>query len=698
MADPSPLNRLLLAAALFCIGWATGCGEPKPGPAITHWPKGKPEAWRLVTGDPSVETPALLSNGLIGLRISRLASGWGAGKSLPCHTWAHYQTAGEEKIETVPSPLGVEWTVEGTPVTVDRLVAYEQALDLQSGVLRTTFVMDVRPRVRVSFACNQAIDPKRAVVAERWEVWSPEAVRIEGRSRLPGEPGLGSEEGVRYDLAEGGAWLIGTKTEPTVPGETANGVQTFRWDTERAVVERVSRLDAGGRYVALLRATGRREVARSEVPQVPPATDFANVVAASANYWREAWDTDIVIDGPVEDQQAVRSFVFYLRAALSGDPPINLGLSPLGLSGQTYNGHVFWDSDVWVFPALALLAPDEAARLVRYRTERIGAAEAEWRVWRKAQAQKPFAGGLKYPWESSVTGREVALGESRSQHHITGSVAWAVEAANALGLASDADAARIGKGAATFFEARSEQRPDGTWGINDVMSPDEFKIGSNDLYTNLLAERFSSRYGEGRRFHRPRDATSLLTYDEDPLRTYKQAAAVLAIYPLQDPEAESQAAAMMDRFEGKVTANGPAMTDSVHALIRARLGETKRAYQTWHKSWEDFTGHPLLLFSEKRKKEVTYFSTGAGGCLQTVLYGFLGFRLDSRKDANAPWAKELNGGHWLSLKPNLPPNWKRVVFKNFTVRGERFTVVVDAAGPKVTQELTTNHAQRRHHG
>lgn len=675
-----PIQSALLTVVLAAL---LGCGpKPPTAPAVSHWPAAKADPWRLIGTDPTLPTPALLWNGLIGVRIGRLASGWEDGKSLPCYTWAHYQTQGEEKIEPVPSPLGVAWSVDGQPVTVDRLVAYEQSLDMASGVLRTTFAVESRPGQRVSFACNQAIDPRRSVLAERWEAWSSSPVAFEARAFAPGEPrSVGGD--VRYELKEGGAWILTTKPEPP----TDDPEPVYRWKAERVALERVARLDVGPRFVALLRATGQTTADRSAIPQTPPETTVANVVEASATYWRNAWKTDIAIEGPVEDQQAVRSFLFYLRSALSATPAVNLGLSPLGLSGQTYNGHVFWDSDVWVFPALALAAPTEAERLIRYRLDRADAAGAEWRVWRKAQALKPYEGGLKFPWESCVTGREVAPGESRAQHHITGSVAWAVELAHALGLASDADTARIGRGAAMFFEARSELRPDGTWAINEVMSPDEFKIGDNDLYTNLLAERLSARYGEGYRYHRPRDATSLLTYDGDPLRTYKQAAAVLAVYPLQDPEAESQAEVMMDRFEGKVTANGPAMTDSVHALIRARLGQSERGYETWRKSWTEFAGHPLLLFSEKRKKEVTYFTTGAGGCLQAVLYGFLGFRIDSRKDPTAPWAKELNGGQWLSLRPNLPPKWKRVVFKNFTVRGRRFTVVVDAAGPKVTQEL-----------
>ncbi|HZH98036.1 MAG TPA: glycosyl hydrolase family 65 protein, partial [Fimbriimonadaceae bacterium] len=148
---------------------------------------------------------------------------------------------------------------------------------------------------------------------------------------------------------------------------------------------------------------------------------------------------------------------------------------------------------------------------------------------------------------------------------------------------------------------------------------------------------------------------------------------------------EEQAKVMMERFADKVTPNGPAMSDSVHALIWARIGEDEKAYTTWRKSWMEFTDHPLMLFSEKRRKAVTYFTTGAAGCLQTVIYGFLGFRIDSGQVPDPQWEKELHGGRWLTVKPNLPKSWKKVTLKNFTVLGQRYTLTATHDRVDVTQ-------------
>jgi pectin methylesterase-like acyl-CoA thioesterase len=115
------------------------------------------------------------------------------------------------------------------------------------------------------------------------------------------------------------------------------------------------------------------------------------------------------------------------------------------------------------------------------------------------------------------------------------------------------------------------------------------------------------------------------------------------------------------------------------------MGENQKAYETWKKSWQDFVKEPHLQFSEKRKQTKTYFTTGAAGCLQTVLYGFLGFRIDSKKQDGAGWSTKLALGRVLSVKPNLPESWKSVKFKNFTVMGRRYTLIATHKGVQVIQ-------------
>ena len=406
--------------------------------------------------------------------------------------------------------------------------------------------------------------------------------------------------------------------------------------------------------------------------------------------------SDIEIDGPVEDQLAVRSMLHYLRTSIS--PSGNMAISPFGLSNDLYYGHVFWDADIWVFPALALLEPDRAARIPAYRWRTREQAMRNAEAWVKSgrpTGGKPLGAissmimtGAKYAWESSVSGKETVPGPSKFEDHITGDVAWSMDLAASLGLAPESQADAIRKAANTFFSLRRTNGKDGLFSIPDTMSPDENHIGDDDLYTNLLAQYVATggRVWGDPIYHLPKDNQSFLTYEGDPLRGYKQAAAVLSIYPLQYPPAEAQAKVMMDRFADKVTKNGPAMSDAIHALIWARLGESDKAYAIWRDSWQPFTTSPLMLFGEKRSRARTYFTTGAGGCLQTVLYGFLGVRIDTKKLPGSQWSTPLENGRIVSIKPNLPKAWNRITVRGLSILGQRYDVVADQKSVQVTRQ------------
>jgi len=435
---------------------------------------------------------------------------------------------------------------------------------------------------------------------------------------------------------------------------------------------------------------------------------FSQIYDASVKAWGQRWKTDIEIDGPVADQQAVHSFLFYLRSAIHPDG--GMSISPFGLSNSQYFGHVFWDADTWVFPALALIDPKSAEAIVQYRVARQSAAGQNFQKW-LSEGRPTGTGkmgavdtgvlpyGLKYPWESSVSGKETVPGPSRFEDHVTGSVYHAVVLAEALGLITppkssasqyvEVDPSKIPDGVGGFYSFRAQKGSDGLYDLTGTMSPDENHVGDNDLYTNILAQQaIDDAFGnlpasQRPKLRLPKDDKTFLTYDNDPLRGYKQAAAVLAIYPLQYPPAEKQAKAMMGRFADKVTKNGPAMTDSIHSIIWSRLGEKEKAYEAWKASWEPFTQSPLSLFSEKRTKQTTYFTTGAAGSLQSVIYGFLGFRLDYEKEPGAVWTSRLATGGWLSIKPNLPSEWNSVRFKNFNLLGRRYTLTVTQNAAKV---------------
>lgn len=689
-----PCRTWILGFFLLIAGCAA---PPKQANDVQPAPKPPTDPWVLRWNDPKSGAPALLWNGLIGIRLGRD----GTGIANAFFDIRAYQPDGEEKIKPLPNPLQGKWTAGSKEAALDPAqgYGYEQSLDMRTGLLTTQWRQEV-DGVDLSVKSEAVVDPDRRLVAQRWTIGGDDYVPLSLNGKIEGiEGGVNTTEsaGLRTRYEWPGSRMLATARYRVGPDHrrippNARLMAPLREQHGPLVFGAVDKgkvftFERSVAFGPLKTSTGDPDASATD-----PELAFESAAKRVVRAWAKKWETDIEIDGPVEDQQAIRSFLFYLRSSIH--PREGMSISPFGLSATQYNGHVFWDADVWVFPALMLLDTDRALAIPEYRLWLERAARNNFEGW--LRAGKPNAsngtafnpvetpeseGGLMYPWESSVTGKETVPGPSKWQHHITGTVAFGLAKAAALGLIPAEDAARVRRGAATFYMARSEPGPNGRE-IKATMSPDEHFTGDNDLYTNLLAEWTT---GGKTRFKRPQDDQGFLTYDGDTLRGYKQAAAVLAIYPLQHPEAEKQAKTMMERFSGKTTRNGPAMSDSIHALIWARLGDPDMGYRAWRASWEPFTDNSLMLFSEKRNKDLSYFTTGAAGSLQTVLYGFAGFRLDWERRPSAKWSMPLKGGSWLSVEPHLPPQWKSIKVKNFTVLGRRLTLTVSQEGVQVAE-------------
>ena len=77
------------------------------------------------------------------------------------------------------------------------------------------------------------------------------------------------------------------------------------------------------------------------------------------------------------------------RAAADGEAAVGAR----GLSGPTYSGHVFWDSDVFVLPFLAAIRPAAARAMLEYRIRRLAAARRSARGARAARRPVPLGVG-----------------------------------------------------------------------------------------------------------------------------------------------------------------------------------------------------------------------------------------------------------------------------------------------------------------
>lgn len=387
--------------------------------------------------------------------------------------------------------------------------------------------------------------------------------------------------------------------------------------------------------------------------------------------------------GSAEDDKLIASLIDNLSTGVGRIP------SPMGLTNTHYFGHVFWDADVWMLPALAFVHPSRAKMIPNYRLATVEGAKENFKKWiadgrpigdgqKLGAGWKPFfprdpSPPMKFAWESSQSGRETVPGESKYQDHISASVCWGLDFAIRVGMA---DEMWVSYDVTNYYLARTVAVDRG-WpqklSLPATMSPDEFHTGDDDLYTNAVVNPLFQG-GLEKYLELPRDEKSYLNYKGDKGSGYKQAAGVLAIFPLQQIEG-AEAEKMLRRFMPGVTKNGPAMTDSVHATILARLGHADEAYKLWIDNLRQFTDHPNLAFSEKRNAEKTYFYTGAAGFLNTVLYGFAGLRVDSKPHPKALWKTQLKDG-WLSVIPNVPSAWKQIVLQGLWVNEKQITLTI----------------------
>ncbi len=360
----------------------------------------------------------------------------------------------------------------------------------------------------------------------------------------------------------------------------------------------------------------------------------------------------VLIDGPVEDQQAIN--IFRATLAMSTHPDSKVSVSPYGTSSGTYGGRVFWDAEMWVFPSLLLLDPARAKTILDYRLAR----------------------PTPYPWQSGRSGTELAPPEFRNQIHVNGAVLWALHQGTWFGLASESQVAKIEGELQTFWRGKITPNADGAFDLKNVMGVDEWKLVDNELYTNLLAQwtlnrRSWERSAETPQLNLPKSDRGFIAYEGERQKVFKQANVLLSVYPLQNPDAERQATNLLARYAAKLDPLGPAMGEAMHATARARFGDPDLALEEWRRGWRPFLKDGL--FSEFRNKDTTVFVTGAGGCLQTVLYGFAGFRIDYQQNPDAKWSMPLRNGGWLNVNPRLPKIWKRITLRGVQILDQRLT-------------------------
>ncbi|MEP7269345.1 MAG: glycoside hydrolase family 65 protein [Saprospiraceae bacterium] len=391
--------------------------------------------------------------------------------------------------------------------------------------------------------------------------------------------------------------------------------------------------------------------------------------------WDSLWSTDIIIKGDPQAQQDIHSMMYHLYSFVREGS--SNSLSPMGLSGLGYNGHVFWDTELWMFPALLVLKPELTKGLLDYRFNRLEAAR-----------RNAFAHGFKgamFPWESAESGVEETPVWALSgpfEHHITADVGFA--AWNYYLVTQDKNWLKekgwpILQSTADFWASRVERNGPGKFEIKNVVAADEWAENvDNNAFTNAAAKvNINAAISAAAIIGVPASPDWKLVTDNIPIlkmqngitqehasyhgEGIKQSDVNLLAYPLKVITDPNQIKKDLDYYSSRVPNEGtPAMTQAIFTILYARLGDTEKATYFFKDAYIPNQNPPFRVIAETKGGTNPYFATGAGGVLQAVLMGFGGLDISSNGISQ--------------VKSILPTGWTSLTLKGIGKEKKTFFI------------------------
>ncbi len=295
---------------------------------------------------------------------------------------------------------------------------------------------------------------------------------------------------------------IGTQLEP---GETL-GITKFLaygWSSQRSIPAMRDQVDA-----ALSGAT---------------YTGWDDLVAEQRAYLDEFWDgADVEVDGDPAIQQAVRFGLFHVLQ--SGARAERRAISAKGLSGPGYDGHSFWDTELYALPVLTATMPKAAGDALAWRHSIMELA--------KERATTLGLKGAAFPWRT-------IQGEECSAYWPAGTAAFHINADIALAAVRHVQwtgdetfdreqALPILVETARLWMSLGYYGDDGKFHIDGVTGPDEYTaVVDDNTFTNLMAARNLNYAAEtADRWH---DQASSMDVTDEEKAAWRAAAAVMAV-------------------------------------------------------------------------------------------------------------------------------------------------------------------------
>lgn len=594
----------------------------------------------------------------------------------------YYQRGRVSNILKTFNHVNMNLDVDGMRVTPQNISNYSQTLDMKNAALITGFDIENKASVTTEMMSLRHL-PYTALImveikAHKDITITPMSV-IEAPNHLsdvrnyyaeidrphvliPLLTSVGTSPSGKLKVAASNSFIFGEKhgAQPKLIHED--------WDYNMHLAKFHKSLKAGETYkFALVASTvssaqyedPQNEAERLTIFAMLEGTD--RLLKRHREAWIEIWKSDIVVDGQPAITRDIRFALYHLYSfAREGT---SYSLSPMGLSGLGYNGHVFWDTELWMYPPLLMLQPDMARSLLDYRFERLEAA--------RQNAKSHGYKGAMFPWESSANGSEdtpVWALTGPFQHHITGCIGWAFW--KYYEVTGDMDWLRekgypVLKEVADFWSSRVERNGPERYDINNVIGANEWQENiDNNAFTNGMAITTLSYATKAAKalglvpnpdWMHVADNIPILKFENGVTKenatyigeTIKQADVNLLSYPLEIVHKKEDIKRDLDYYLPRYAKDGPAMGISILVVLYSRLGMMHEAEKIFAESYKRNEVPPFGVLSECAGGTNPYFATGAGGMLQAVLSGFGGLTIGEKGISQLP-------------QNSLPKGWKSI--------------------------------------
>ncbi|WP_150270051.1 glycoside hydrolase family 65 protein [Paenibacillus tepidiphilus] len=474
----------------------------------------------------------------------------------------------------------------------------------------------------------------------------------------------------------------------------------------------------------------------SAVLEQAACSGFARLAAEQRVYLDLFWGrADVEIFGDPALQQGLRFNAFQLLQSTGKDGRTNIAAK--GLTGEGYEGHYFWDTEMYMLPFFIYNKPEIARALLEFRYVTLGKARERAAVMSQQ--------GALYPWRT-IGGEENSayFPAGTAQAHINADIAYAlkqyVQATGDTGFLA-------AKGAEVLFETTRfwadlgyyNPARGGAFCIDAVTGPDEYTaIVNNNAYTNLMvqnqlyyavetAELLQQEYpGDYERLQReialgaeeisawreaaermyipfdeklgiyaqddtflskkkwdfagtPADKYPLLLHYH-PLVIYrhqvlKQADLVMALFLLGEQFSIEDKKRNYAYYE-PLTTHDSSLSPCIHSIVSAEIGDLRGAYA--------YFGHTVRMDLDdinRNAKDGLHMAAMAGSWM-SIVNGFAGMRQSGGK---------------LRFAPALPEEWAGYRFK-VTFRGRLLEVEINRSSAVYTllegEELELHHRDR----